>query len=338
MIPSLGKIGLLIALAFFVVLGQASAQLPCTNEQAYQRRGKLELDRREQSDLDRRSRVSPEPAVLHKIDRTIALLQQALPELQGAEGKFWHVIRDPSPNSHVLRFEVQVAIFAYYCVSKGYAPGMTGTIRPEEETGAWITIDFNSLGWLVEERSSLGKELRTPKGETMFYLPREGGELQGHRLFLPDKYGSVSDVIVLTPPDRFPFKPVTREEFLQARENLYQSYINKLPPSQSGDYRYGLEQISQLHATQSPMELQQQAVVRDPNQTPSRGKVFVTEAERGLRLVTIDRSYIDPTLPRTAVQLITVHWSHDESPVKNELIRQFESNFDFAALQRLLDR
>jgi hypothetical protein len=79
-------------------------------------------------------------------------------------------------------------------------------------------------------------------------------------------------------------------------------------------------------------------VVRDWNAMPPRGKLFVSEAEGGLRLVTVDHAYIDPALPRSAVQLITVYWRLDGNPAKREVIRQFKNNFDFAALQRMLDR
>jgi hypothetical protein len=119
----------------------------------------------------------------------------------------------------------------------------------------------------VEERSNLGKDLRTPKAEMIYRLPKEG-EFKGHRLFLPDKYDCITQVILLTAPNHFPFKPVTREEFLQARENLYRTYIGKVPSDAAGSYRDGLEQITSLHASLSTEELQQQAVVRDQNETP----------------------------------------------------------------------
>ncbi|MBZ5527110.1 MAG: hypothetical protein LAN71_04300 [Acidobacteriia bacterium] len=64
----------------------------------------------------------------------------------------------------------------------------------------------------------------------------------------------------------------------------------------------------------------------------------MSEAEGGLRLVTVDHAYIDPALPRSSVQLITVYWRREDSPARSEVIRQFKNNFDFAALQRMLDR
>jgi hypothetical protein len=189
----------------------------------------------------------------------------------------------------------------------------------------------------VEEQSNLGNDLRTPKGEMIFRLPKEG-DFRGHRLFFPDKYGMVTKVVVLTAPGRFPFKPVSREEFLEAREKSYQAYIDKLPNS-SASYADELEQIKRFHATLSPSELAQQAVVKDQNQIPSRGKVFVNENDGGLRLVTIDRSYIDHSLPSSAVQLITLEWENSgKKPANQAAMPQFENNLDLDALGRLLDR
>ena len=334
----------LLACILTVAPGRSLAQAPCTDEQAREKHGHLTLDHQEQDELDRRTRVKPDPVVLKKIDQAIALLKQALPDFAGATGTYSHRIYDPNPNSHVLHFSVQVGLFTYYCPPLDYAPGKKGKINVEGETGTWITIDFNSLGWLVEEASSLGKEMSTPDGRAIFELPKEG-EFKGRRLFLPDKYGTITQVILITAPNHFPFKPVTREEFLQARESVQQHYLDEArakvgPNSPAAKEREGqLEEIRKLHASMTPAELRSQAVVREWSASPSRRSLFVTEAERGLRLVSVDRNYIDRTLPRSAVQLITLHWrNNDQDPAKKAAMRQFEDNFDLDALSRLMDR
>jgi hypothetical protein len=70
-----------------------------------------------------------------------------------------------------------------------------------------------------------------------------------------------------------------------------------------------------------------------------RGKVFASENENGLRLVTIDCSYIDHTLPLSNVQVITLQWENTgKDPAKQAAMSQFESNLDLDALADLLDR
>lgn len=322
---AIGSSGMIVAFALIFAPARMPAQAPCTDEQARQKQGSLKADAQEQSDRNARMHATPDPVVLKKIDQTIALLKQSLPDFKGVEGHYWHEIFDSSPSSHTFRYQVTASFFDYYCVPvKNYPPGVAGKVRPSEETGTWIYFSFNSLGWLVNERLSLGKEVRTANGETIFLLPKENGEWKGHRLFLPLLNGLDAEAIILTAPNRFPFKPVSREEFLQAREKV----------AQNGE----LEWITKQHAAMTPAELQRQAVVRDWNAMPPRGKIFGSEAEGGLRLVTVDHAYIDPALPRSSVQLITVYWRRDGNPAKREVIRQFKNNFDFAALHRILDQ
>jgi hypothetical protein len=86
----------------------------------------------------------------------------------------------------------------------------------------------------------------------------------------------------------------------------------------------------------SPAERQTQAVVRDPS--AALAKLFVSEA-RGQRLVTVDKGFFDPALPRQAIQMVTVYWSWDENdPPKAEMIRQFKQNFDFGALRQMIGK
>jgi hypothetical protein len=342
---AIGSSGMIVAFALLFATARTPAQAPCTDEQARQKQGSLQPDTHEQSALNARSRVMPDPVVLKKIAQTIALLKQALPDFKGVEGHYWHEIFDPSPSSHTFRYEVTAAFLDLYCVpAKNQRPDVAGKVRLADETGTWIYFSFNSLGWLVNERVSLGKELRTTNGETIFLLPKENGEWKGHRLFLPLFNGQEAEAIILTAPNHFPFKPVSREDFLQAREKVAQGYLNEARAkvglnSPAAKEREGqLEWITKLHAAMTPAELQSQAVVRDWNAMPPRGKLFVSEAEGGLRLVTVDHAYIDPTLTRSAVQLITVYWRWDDNPAKSEVIRQFKNNFDFAALQGMLDR
>jgi hypothetical protein len=77
-----------------------------------------------------------------------------------------------------------------------------------------------------------------------------------------------------------------------------------------------------------------QAIIRDPS--AKLESLFVSDAQ-GQRLVTVNKSMFDPSLPRPAIQLITVYWSWDDhDPAKSDFIRQFKQNFDFEALKQML--
>ncbi|MBZ5527109.1 MAG: hypothetical protein LAN71_04295 [Acidobacteriia bacterium] len=219
---------MILAMALIFAPGRTLAQAPCTDEQARQKQGRLQPDSHEQSQLSARAHMTPDPVALKKIDETIALLEQSLPDFKGVEGHYWHEMFDPSPASHTFRYEVTAAFFDYFCVPmKNYPPGVAGKVQPADETGTWIYFSFNSLGWLVNEKASLGKELRTVGGETIFLLPKENGEWKGHRLFAPLHNGQKAEAILLTAPNHFPFKPLSREEFLQAREKVALNHLNE---------------------------------------------------------------------------------------------------------------
>jgi hypothetical protein len=332
-----------IALLFAAV--STRAQGPCTAEQAQQWPGILTLDKAEQADNDKRHHGKPDLAVLNKINRAELLLKQAFPELKGVGGTYSHEIFDPGP--HTDRFQITAPFFYYYCnpVSHNDPPGTGGKIRLNEETGTWIYIDFNTLGWLVNESNSLGKEMRTRKGETIFYLPRENGEWDGYRVFSPALHGEFSAAILFTPRGRFPFKPVSREEFLLAREAVAQKYLDQARAASganSSSVKFREKELTDLQNYRASMpsaELQSEAIVLEWSGDPKRGRIFAPNAQHGQRLVTVDQTYIDRSLPRTAVQLIVLYWRWDEdTPVKREFSREFRRNFDVKALEKLLDR
>jgi hypothetical protein len=332
-------------IALVLAAGITRAQGPCTPEQAQQWLGSFTLDRAEQASNDGRYHGMRDPAVLRKIDQGVLLLKQALPDLKGISGKYSHEIFDPGP--HTDRFQITAPFFYYYCnaVNHSDPPGTGGKILAGDETGTWIYIDFNTLGWLVNERMSLGKEMRTRKGETIFELPSENGEWNGHRVFSPALHGEFSAAILLTPPGRFPFKPVSREEFLLAREAVAQKYLDEAR-AQSGANSSAakwrereLTDLQKYRASMSPAELQSQAIVIEWSGDPNRGRIFANDAHHGKRLVTVDHTYIDGSLPKSAVQLIVLYWRwEEETPVQREFSQEFRRNFDVAALEKLLDR
>jgi hypothetical protein len=324
----------------------AQAQAPCTDAQARQKPGTVKLDSREQNELNQRTHFKPGPSVLKKIDKTIELLKQALPNLTGVEGNYWHEITDPAQGSHALRFAVKSAYFDYFC-APATAPdrAKAGKIRASEETTTSIEFYFNTLGWLVNERVSLGKELKTTAGETIFLFPWDNGTWKGQRLYARKVQGLPSEAVILTAPGVFPFKPVSREEFLRAREKVQQKYLDeartKLGPNApvTRQRERELAELVNYRTSMPQAELQSQAVVREWNGSPAYGRIFTSDPKLGQRLVTVDHKYIDPAMPLSAVQLIVIYWTIEEdNPPKMEAIRKFKDNFDLGELQKLMDR
>jgi len=162
-------------------------------------------------------------------------------------------------------------------------------------------------------------------------------------MLLPEKVvGRPDEAIIITPDGRMPYKPLSREEFLLAKQKYYRDEVAKCQKQSSVSQALLTQGQSELAAidnllnSMSQADRQTQAIVRLP--VNLRGKVFVTEAQRGRRLVTVDGQWFNPTSSRTAIRVITVYLRVDRTNRVNfEVIRQFKNNFDFKALQQMLD-
>ena len=313
------------------------AQPPCTDAQARSWPGSLTLDRAAQAERNRVNRTVPDAAEQRKIDQAIALLTRSFPELSGVAGRYHYDLSQPGPTARSFHFALTAGFFDYYCSPSD------GKIHLGDETGTWIYIYFNTLGWLVNEGASLGKELRTPAGETIFRMPRESGEWKGRPLYAPDLHQEPALAVLLTAPGKFPFKQVSRDDLLAAREAMEQKYLDdvraRLPSSSAVASRErAVQSLHGARAAMSPAEARAQAIVLNWSADPARGRLF-TDDKTGYRLVAVDRTYMDRSLPPSAVQLIVLYWRIDGGPsAKHAAMEQFQSRFDLDALARLLDR
>ena len=360
------------------------SQAPCTNQDAYKTVGSWKQSADFLASADSSFPKAQYPAVLSKAQTVIDLLKQANPKPLGVQPK---VYRSIEGNSYIpggaLQFGLQAMLLGYFCVPvTANNPETSGKILLGDETETWIYINFNGLGWLVNDRMSLGKDLPTADGKVMFYSPKKIGDIMGLSLLWPDIHTNrKEEAVIITTDDRSPYKPVTREQFLRAVERFSKKKLKEMRESlqkmdadseskfakidsvtvltaeQKAQMKSAMtKQMAQAHGTMprfitleedkiarieaiiaamSPDEREAQAIVRDQGAQPE--KLFVTEAQGGQRLVTIDRSLFDPALPRQSIQLIVVYWSwNDKNPAKNEFIRQFKQNFDFDALRQML--
>lgn len=288
--------------------------------------------------------------VLRKADQAIALLQQGVPKVNGIQARTYRSIRDPSyTKDGALKYGVNALFLGWYCVPDTPSfPTLRGQIRLGEETGTWIYIRFNDFFWLTNERALLDKSLRAKGGGALFFFPPSGGEWKGLPLLLPTIHtGQKTEAVIIAPPGRLPYRFISREEFLDARERQVQQRIDTLP--QSGvrakavaTLETELQKIRGALAALSPEERKTDAIVRSAFVVPGgKEKVFVSEAEGGRRLFVIRSSFFDASLPRHAVQFITVYWRWDAGPkdaAKADVARQFRENFDVEALRAMLAR
>lgn len=335
-----------VVLAFFLESGMTRLQAQCTEAEAGEKPGTLILDQKEQAERNSESHRKPGATELQNIDRTVALLNQSLPDLRGIEGRYSKKTVDPAPGAHILHYSITAAFFNYYCLpAQNQTSPYHGQIRLADETGTWIYFYFNSMGPFGNESASLGREMGAANGRPIFILPKAEGEWKGHRLFLPTVNQQKSGAIILSRPGRSPFVPVSRDEFLRAREKVAQKYLDDAIAKTgstalaSKERQRQLDDLKGFLASMSSTELQSPAFVVEWSASPLRGRVFGTEASGARPLVTVDPAFVDQSQPQSAVQLIVVYWREDESvPSEHELIRQFKSNFNVPALEEMIAR
>lgn len=311
-----------------LVLGQT----PCTKETAYQTVGKW--GKQKKDDLAMADRNFPKDqykAVLAKAQKVIELFMNASPELKGIEAYAQRSIRgDSYISGGALPFRVDIGYGSFICVGNDtYKTEMRGKVILFGGYG-YTTVVFNSLRDVMDSVQE-GSPLLTNEGEEIFEYKKELGEFKGFTFIEPlvrdeDKH----EAIIITPDKRLPYKPVTREQYLLARIKNYGT---------SQLFAADAARLKSMIANMPSAEKQSPALVRDITASPSRAKIFVNEAEGGRHLVTIDKSFFNPKLPRDSIQFITVHWNWNETnKPKAEAIRQFKQNFDFGVLKQMIGK
>ena len=335
----------LVMLACVSPPSYVSAQRQCTPEEAFRRISGWE----QTGDEYGIGFVQPKAQyqlLWKKADQIIALLNEAVPRLTGAEG---HPYRTTYGQPYVANgpvpFALNVPIFDYYCIPQTSGnPNLRGKIELSGETGTWIYFYFNSLGWLTSNYL----HYRTVNGARIYEIQERGEALQGFTLLRHElNVGVPNEAIIITPGGRSPLKPLSREKYLLARQKFYQGEISKLQTaspasgSELARHQHELDAITNLLNSLTPEERQGQAIIKDPNAMPGDrwAKVFVTEAEGGHPLVTVDAALFKPRQSAAAVTIITVYWRTDHhNAAESEAIRQFKGNFDFQALRQMLDK
>ncbi len=330
---------------------------PCTDEMAWEKPGSWTVWTEDDLAMPGRNYPKVHPIAFAKTDRVVALLRQAIPNLNGIEARPNRSIGGSSYTKNgALKYGINALFLGYYCVPNTPSfPQVRGQVRLGDETGTWIYIRFNDFYWLANDHFRLSKDLRTKGGGVLFFFPKQDGEWKGLPLLRPMLFGGdprqgrgvKEEAVIITPPGRTPYRFITREEFLEARARQVRKKIDTLPPSPRRAQHVApleseLQKINAALAALSPEERKADAIVHNPYVVPGgREKVFATEAEGGRRVFVISARFFDKNLPRHAVQFITVYWKWDVDPrypAKERVMRQFKENFDVQALRALLDR
>jgi hypothetical protein len=321
----------LIVLNFSTNYAQELTNNACTKETAYQTIGKWGKQKKDDLAMaDRNFPKDQHKPVLAKTQKIVELFVRASPEFKGIESSAKRIIRGDShfPNG-ALPFGFDIFYGSYVCV---------GNDSPKVEARGKVilsggygstTIYFNSLRDVLESVQD-GRAFQTSDGDEIFEYKKQLGNFRGFTMINPRTRDEGHEAIIITPDNRLPYKPVTREQYLLARIKTYGT---------TELFAADAAKLKSMIANMSPTERQTPALVRDITASPSRAKLFVSEEEGGRNLVTVDKSFFNPNFPRETIQFITVHWNWNEKDIpKAEAIRQFKQNFDFEALKQMIGK
>jgi hypothetical protein len=179
----------------------------------------------------------------------------------------------------------------------------SGRVEPLTPTPYNIMVDVN-----CPEISRLGRlhgyEWTDAQGRTIFLEPWIRGEVAGRPIhWLDDAHA----MLLFGPSDRSPWVPLTVAEFLRVSMRIMEKELAEMGPmgaDPANPYRQRLENHRRALATWPAARLQAQAIYL-PNDDPLQPDLLPSDSREGRRLIVANPDWYDPTLPRTATQLLT---------------------------------
>lgn len=122
------------------------------------------------------------------------------------------------------------------------------------------------------------------------------------------------------------------QQQVDKNSGLREAMIKTIESSKSKD----LKVIADIMAQQTEKELQQQAVINRYKNFLTYRRFEDTTSKDATRLVSIDRSYFDTTLPSYAPQFMVLYWRWDDVPPGLYFKKQIETNFPVDKLKAML--
>src|SRR4030095_14836197 len=128
----------------------------------------------------------------------------------------------------------------------------------------------------------------------------------------------------------------------RAKESFLQNYVTdkqrkeKWIADTKKRYEKEVKPVQDLLANSQPQDLEQPAILDAINISSFRG--FATNAKGGKQLVRLNPDYFNSKLPAYVPQFIVVYWRWDKGKAEENFKNQLEANFNFAALQEMIDK
>lgn len=101
-------------------------------------------------------------------------------------------------------------------------------------------------------------------------------------------------------------------------------------------YETQIKQVQELLANSTADELEQPTIVKFLDISSFKG--FSTEAQGSQQLVRLNPDYFDSKLPKYVPRFLIVYWRWNKNKPAEDFKNQLEANFNFKALQAMLDK
>jgi hypothetical protein len=183
-----------------------------------------------------------------RMDKVLPLFKEALPDLSGFEPRWYHVIDGTSyiPNGP-MPYEFSSLYLIYYCNDN------MKKILLGDETGTWIYVYINELGWFCDkvddwDINNDGKMIR------VYSLPPTVGKWKETALYAPFSHDSAHAVIV-GHDGKLPWHTLTQKQYLTGLKNKWRDESQK----KSGAYdeseekmKKEIDKVSKSNSPQAP--------------------------------------------------------------------------------------
>jgi hypothetical protein len=185
-----------------------------------------------------------------------------------------------------------------------FVAGSDGTPTIRDDLSVAANVYTNAPDTTVGKWDQIGEGGMTDlRGRRMYYQPRQTGAFGGFPLF-DDNF------VIITKAQRLMWLPVTREAFLRAEIRDTESNIARIAP-RAGDDETLIKRLTHLRAELDAMpgtaRLSQAWHI--PAESPIQSGLAAENAPDARPVVVVNLDFLDRTLPRSTVQMITVRMS-----------------------------
>jgi hypothetical protein len=180
-----------------------------------------------------------------RIDKIVPLIKEAFPDLSGLEPRWYRVIDGTSyiPDGPIP-YEFSSLYFTYYCNDN------MKKILLGDETGNWIYVYFNQLGWFCDKVDDWNIN-DDGKMIAVYSLPPKVGKWKETSLYAPFSHDSAHAVII-GHNGKLPWHTLTQKQYLTGLKNKWKDESKKKSDAYDESEEKMKKEIEKVSKSTSP--------------------------------------------------------------------------------------